>query len=61
MQTRKQKGEYINLKLDYAKKHSAGIKNYTDYKESFVKKGFLSSESDMKQENFYMGFSYFVI
>ena len=54
------KGEYINLKLDYAKKHSAGIKNYTDYKESFVK-GIFRSESDMKQENFYMGFSYFVI
>ncbi|MDM5192011.1 GrpB family protein [Bacillus hominis] len=31
------KVEYKNLKLDYAKKHSVGIKKYTDHKESFVK------------------------
>ncbi len=31
------KVEYKNLKLDYAKKHSVGIKKYMDHKESFVK------------------------
>ena len=29
--------EYINLKLDYLKKYSTGIKEYTNHKEKFVK------------------------
>ncbi|EEM13300.1 MULTISPECIES: GrpB family protein [Bacillus] len=29
--------EYINIKLDYLKRHSTGINEYTNHKESFVK------------------------
>lgn len=29
--------EYINIKLDYLKRHSTGINEYTEHKENFVK------------------------
>lgn len=29
--------EYINIKLDYLKRHSTGINKYTEHKENFVK------------------------
>ncbi|AZU65026.1 GrpB family protein [Neobacillus mesonae] len=33
----KSREEYLNLKLDYIKKHSTGVNAYTDHKEKFVK------------------------
>lgn len=37
--------KYLDIKLEYLKKSSTGINEYTDYKEEFVKNIFLKKES----------------